>query len=158
MRKRIFLIVAAALTLTALLLAGGCNGKVNMVSGSWKLLTTGDETMSNQQEYGMPFSIIYDVYPDGRVCMLIGGSESYVGKYTMDRDTFKFAGEDGEENYSGSFVVDMNATDQNTGESIVTLTIVLDDKPVSVVLQKVMDYSGMIKYLKSQTTAPAASK
>lgn len=156
MRKRIFALFAVVLVIAAAMLAGGCGGRTSMVAGAWQVVSTGDETGQNQQQTGMPFTIYYDVYPDGHVKYLFGGDEMAYGKYTMDRDTFTFASDDGKESYSGQFVINNQATDQSTGESYTQLTIYLDNVKKSVVMKKVMDYSGLVKYLKTlATTAPA---
>ena len=111
MRKKVLMIFLAAATLIFILLASGCSGKVNMVTGCWQFMSTGDEAGDNQQQSGLPFTMYYDVYPDGHVSLLMGGQEMTYGKYTMDRDTFTFKSDDGTEKYSGSFSVNMNATD-----------------------------------------------
>jgi hypothetical protein len=163
MRKKWLSLFTVVLIVVSVLLAGGCNGKINMVSGCWQLISTGDENGNNQQDSsqsGLPFTYYYDVYPDGHISILFAGEEMAYGRYTMDRDTFTFVSDDGTEKHSGQFTIDLNATDESTGESagqsMIKLTIILGDQPVSAVLKKIMTYSDMVSYLKSQTTPPAA--
>jgi len=160
MKRKPLLFIAFALILASLLLTVGCNGKLNMVTGRWKFLTTGDENGNNQQQSQLPIVMAFDVYPDGRVDIVLGDTESEFGRYTMDRDLFTFVGSDKEApmNESGSFVINANATtDPSTGNSVTTITLYLDDQPESVVLQKVGDYAALVAYKKAQASAARAS-
>jgi hypothetical protein len=148
MKRRIFAIVVVALILAAALLAGGCSGQMNMITGRWKLMTSGDANAQNQQQYPLPVSV--DIYPNGRVNML----ESPFGKYTMSGDTFTFVSDDGTMKESGSFTID-STKDESTGNTVPQLTIFLDSNPVSYVFQKQADLGPLESYLRS---AAAASK
>jgi hypothetical protein len=102
MRRRISIFLTIVLLLSCVLLAAGCSGKLDMLTGRWRLTTQGDGYGNNQQDY--PFPVTIDIYPDGRVDML----ESRIGAWTMDRDTFSFAGIDvyKDQVYSGTFKID----------------------------------------------------
>jgi hypothetical protein len=158
MKRRILPIIFITLFLASVLLAGGCNGKLNMVTGCWKLISTGDENGNNQHDAsgGLPISMYYNIYPDGKVYMFIIDTEEYYGTYKMDRDTFTFTSDDGKTNESGSFKIDYTATDTNTGNLAPTMMLILDNEPVSVVLQKAMDYKGLLAYKKSLASASPA--
>jgi hypothetical protein len=150
MKKRIFSIVAIMLILISMLIASGCSGKINMLTGRWKLSTYGDKNGENQQDYFLPVTI--DIYPDGRVDML----DSAFGKWKMDRDTFSFVSDDGTVKESGSFKLDYSATD-SSGTSAPQLVIFLDDQPVSYILVKQTDLAGLLAYKKSTATAAKAT-
>jgi hypothetical protein len=150
MKKRIFTIVAVMLLLISMLIASGCSGKINMLTGRWKMATYGDENGENQQQYFLPVTV--DIYPDGRVDLL----DQSFGKWTMDRDTFTFVSDDGTMKETGSFKIDYTATD-STGAATPTLTIFMDDQPVSYIFTKQTDLAGLLAYKKASASAAAAS-
>lgn len=149
MKKRITTIVLVLLILFTMLASFGCNGRMNMLMGRWKLATAGDENGGNQQQYPLP--VIIDIYPDHTIDML----DSPFGTWTLDRDIFTFKSDDGTINTSGSYTLTY-PQDQSTGNTVPTLTIFMDDQPVTYVLQKQADLGPLMSYKRSQTTAPAA--
>lgn len=155
MRRKILPIALIALLLASALLVGSCSGKLDMVTGCWKLVSTGDENGNNQHDAsgGLPISMYYNIYPDGNVYMFILDSEELYGTYKMDRDTFEFKSEDGKGDESGSFTIDYSTTDEDTGNLSPTMTLYLDSQPISVVLRKMMDYKGLQQYKKAKASA-----
>jgi hypothetical protein len=150
MKRRTSIFLAIVLLLSCILLAAGCSGKLDMLTGRWRLVTAGDGYGNNQQDYPLPVTI--DIYPDGRVDML----GSPIGTWTMDRDSFSFAGTDvfKDQAYSGTFKID--STKNADGNTVLQLTIFLSDKPESYVMQKLADYAGLLAIKKSeQTPSPA---
>jgi hypothetical protein len=165
MRKRILPIALIALLLSSALLTGSCSGKLDMVTGCWKLVSTGDENGNNQQDAsgGLPISMYYNIYPDGKVYMFILDTEEFYGTFKMDRDTFEFKSVDGKGDESGSFTIDYSVVDEDTGRLSPRMTIFLDSEPMSVVLRKVMDYKNLLKYKKEKekekaSVSPGAGK
>jgi hypothetical protein len=152
MRRKISIFLVFILLIACMLAASGCSGKLNMLTGQWRLVTAGDGYGNNQQAYPLPVTI--DIYPDGRVDML----ESRIGTWTMDRDSFSFVGSDvfADQNYTGTFKID--TTTNADGNKVLALTIFLGDRPESYVLQKLADYAQMLALSKAQQTAAPAGK
>lgn len=146
MRKRILTIALIALILMSVVLLGGCNGKLNMLTGRWKLATVGDGSGANQEQYPLP--VIIDIYPDGRIDML----DTPFGKWTMDRDTYTFVSDDGTLNSAGSFKIEY-VPDQNTGNNVPTLTVLDDTNTASYILTKQADLGPLQSYKRAQASA-----
>lgn len=148
--KRFVMIAAVVLLLASLLLVGGCGGgKMNMLTGRWKLATVGNGSGGQQQQYPLP--VVVDIYPNGTIDLL----DSPFGKWTMDRDTFTFTSDDGTITMSGGFKIDFTE-DSETGGSIPTLTVMPDTEDVSYVLTKVSDLGPLESAKRAKTAAPAA--
>lgn len=152
MRRRILAILIAALIVISVIFIGGCSGKVNMLTGRWKLATIGDSSGANQSEYPLP--VIIDIYPNGTIDML----EMPFGKWTMDRDTFTFKSNDGSIDTSGSFKIEYVA-DQESGGSVLTLTVLDDVLSASYILKKQADLKTLESYKRAKASAaPAPAK
>jgi hypothetical protein len=150
MKKRITTFAAILLVLATVVFAGACSGKMNMLMGRWKLSTEGDQYGQNQQSYPLP--VVIDIYPNGTINLL----ETSFGKWTMDRDTYTFKSDDGSIKTSGSFKLEY-ITDQNSGGTVPTLTVFMDDQPVSYVLQKQADLGTLESANRAKTAAPVAT-
>lgn len=147
--KRFTTLLLAVLLLLTVLLAGGCSGKMNLLTGRWKLVTQGDAYGGNQQQPSLPIAVWIDIYPDGTIDLF----DDPFGKWTMDRDTFTFKSDDGEIDTYGSFQLG-TTTDEQTGANVPTLTVYTqDDNPVSYVLQKVANLGPLESMKRSTATA-----
>lgn len=155
MKKRIIVIVLAALLLATVLLASGCNGTMNMLMGRWKLVSIGDQYGANQQQYPLP--VVLDIYPDHTIKML----DSPFGTWTMDRNTYTFKSDDGTLEQSGSFILEYKEQQSSDGSGSTTkvpqLTVYADGKAESYILQKQADLGPLQSYLRAEASAAAAS-
>lgn len=144
-KKRIVALLAVAL-FVALIALTGCNGTNTMLMGRWSMTGIGDANGQNPQSYPLP--VVGDIYPDGHVDML----DSRFGTYTRDRDTYTFKSDDGTFTSSGSYRIEF-ATDPNTQQQTLQLTIFPDEAAESYIFQKQMNLPDLLKYLKSSAAA-----